>query len=305
MIIKSSLVFFGVVALASCNFLGRGEQSSSGDSISGSDEAASLVADSIFPDLEAVKVFKPRIQKINNDIHYKASTRQKIYSTAHYELQWPVDAPGYDISSLQRAICEWLFSEKSTNINAVMKKAGLQWFKDAGGGEVTWTEVETREKSDDNSDSNSEEIFFWGEPEYSAKCEFKGVDEDRHIAAFLLYFYGYNGGGTGAGILSVGKTIYYLYDEQRVMTIDDIISPQGKKVIVRKLNNRPVGIENYNCMNGTAISELPDNFFVEKGILYFTFPKYELACGADGNVTLGVRLSSIKNYLTEMGQSYL
>ena len=301
----SALLLFGTLTLTSCNFAKNGGTAAEGDSILDSTQVAASVADTVVPDLEAVKVFKPRIQKINKEIYYKASTKQKIYTTAHFDLQWPAEAEGYDITPLQSAINEWLFTDGSTNINAIIRRAGLEWFKNCGGDEVKWTEVAKREKSDDDGDSSGDEIHFWGEPEYSVKLTFDGVDNDRHIAQFTLVFYGYNGGGTAAGILAADKELYYLYDEQRVMTVDDIADAKGQRALLRKLNNNPINIDRYDCLNGEEIKELPDNFRIEKGVIYFIFPKYLIACGADGNVMLGVRLSSISDNLTNLGRTYL
>lgn len=299
-----SISFLGILTLFACNSVVNDNKTAADSLATNNDSVAAHVADTIAPDIEPVSLFKPLIKKIKKEYYYKASSKREVYTTAKYYIEWPTEAPGYDILPLQNILIETLFDDKYPNINTAMQKAGLSWFNTCGG-DITWTEVKERGKTEDGEPSPDDDMYFWGEPEYNAEIHYKGVDNDHHFAVFDLDMYGYNGGGTGAGVITYNRTVYYLYNEQRLMTIDDIVDAKGKNVIIRKLNNHPIGIENYSCMNGTPISALSPVFHINKGIIYFTYPKYELACGADGPVTLGVRLSSIKDHLTEYGSTFL
>ena len=65
-------------------------------------------------------------------------------------------------------------------------------------------------------------------------------------------------------------------------------------------------MEDYSCLWGEddnmGICDLPENFLFRNGSIFFVFPKYEAACGADGTVCLGVKLSEVKRYLTPYGE---
>lgn len=297
--------FYGIsiAALLSLTACAHNNANDKPAAIVGDSAEVDAVIPSSEPEIEAVNVFKPKIQKINKELYYKASCKQVVYATAKYDFDWPVEAPGFDIAPLQRDLIALLGGRQGTGIQSLINTCGYDFFCGCGGDELTWTKVETRGETLEPAEEGDR--FFWGEPEHKMDIEFLGVDAERHLARFAVSLYAYTGSGVGAGILYFNQIAYYLYDEQRMMTVFDVVTPQAKKSLLRRLNSSPINIDDYGCLNGTPIEELPDNFFIEKGVIYFTFPKYEIACGADGNVTLGVRLSSLKEYLTPLGETFL
>lgn len=151
---------------------------------------------------------------------------------------------------------------------------------------------------------NDEYPFEDSYTRYTVKLD--SYQEEAGLIEYSIYV-DYNSGMLiGPAYGNVFSHIIFDTKAEKLVRFNDVFVPDARAFLIGKLRRDPVMMEKYECLWGEdddmGISDLPENFLFKNGCIFFVFPKYEAACGSDGSVCLGVKLSEVKRYLTSYGE---
>ena len=226
---------------------------------------------------------------------YRADIPRRLYAIQSWDITWPSSGKNCDVTSLQKYLSNLLFD---SNFNSFISRMQSQfyltddnqkWFKVSKKGESD-TDVENI-----NGDNDNYPIY---EPSYSVFL--KEVTFNEGIVTYYYEAIADFGTGMGAGIGHKEKYITYNIIDKKQVTFDDVFKPGAEKRIVSLLKTKATNIDDYNCVEVGQIEKIhKDYFYIDYtyDIAYFMFEKYEISCGADGVVKLGIKLSDLRSVL--------
>ena len=246
-----------------------------------------------------------QIDTIRKSCFYKASIDRPLYGELSCYVEWPLSLEGADLSELQRALLRKTFGEKkSADIHEVVENLFREYDPTH---ETRWTRI-------DKIPTRTEES--WGEElpsdnypmedsytRYTVKLD--SYQEESGLIEYSIYVDYNTGMLIGPSYGDILNHIIFDTKAEKLVRFNDVFVPDARAFLIGKLRRDPVLMEKYECLWGEdddmGISDLPENFMFKNGCIFFVFPKYEAACGSDGSVCLGVKLSEVKRYLTPYG----
>ena len=223
---------------------------------------------------------------ITAEAYYKVSRQDagdsNGYSDNTFIIDWPVSLDGVKPEQLQRVLLNSLSGDRSfSGIDEMVKEM---------------TECEFDEG---------------GKPRRVARLP-KNVDSENCLAdkytmvvhrltsnliVYRLDNYGYFGGGTFASVSYGSSFINYDLTENRELVLSDVLSNEAVQVLARELRNEASEWDSMldeEFLNNPYLSE---NFVIEADRIGFFYPKYAIAAGFVGPVTIELPLKDLAPYL--------
>lgn len=247
-----------------------------------------------------------KIDTIQKNCFFKASISRPLYGELSCYAEWPVSLEGTDLSVLQRELLRKTFGEKEAgDIHVVIEKKFQEYDPTQ---ETRWGRIDKIPKRTEEGFGedmpNDEYPFEDSYTRYTVKLD--SYQEEAGLIEYSIYV-DYNSGMLiGPAYGNVFSHIIFDTRTEKLVRFNDIFVPDARAFLIGKLRRDPVMMEKYECLWGEdddmGISDLPENFLFKNGCIFFVFPKYEAACGSDGSVCLGVKLSEVKRYLTSYGE---
>lgn len=247
-----------------------------------------------------------QIDTIRKSCFYKASIDRPLYGELSCYAEWPVSLEGTDLSVLQRELLRKTFGEKEAgDIHVVIEKKFQEYDPTQ---ETRWGRIDKIPKRTEEGFGedmpNDEYPFEDSYTRYTVKLD--SYQEEAGLIEYSIYV-DYNSGMLiGPAYGNVFSHIIFDTKAEKLVRFNDVFVPDARAFLIGKLRRDPVMMEKYECLWGEdddmGISDLPENFLFKNGCIFFVFPKYEAACGSDGSVCLGVKLSEVKRYLTSYGE---
>lgn len=236
-------------------------------------------------------------------VYYKATkTRVGVYGFLNFDIKWPESANGYDIAKLQRALSE----SSETSMNGF-----INTFENRNFDPIRWKKVDSAKRVVEADDFESvwDTLFNDGydvtgpfPPEVSITIYRNNKSAIPGTVVYHRIYHDYRGCGSGACDTYTEDDIIFDYKNNRVVTFDDLFLSNSKSSILKALTNHPIKKIEFLMDEPKRV---PTRFYIENDVCYFVYDKYEIGCGADGDVPLGLRLSELKQYMTDYGKTLL
>lgn len=247
-----------------------------------------------------------QIDTIRKSCFYKASIDRPLYGELSCYVEWPLSLEGADLSELQRALLRKTFGEKEAgDIHVVIEKKFQEYDPTQ---ETRWVRIDKIPKRTEEGFGedmpNDEYPFEDSYTRYTVKLD--SYQEEAGLIEYSIYVEYNTGMLMGPSYGDIHNHIIFDTKSEKLVRFNDVFVPDARAFLIGKLRRDPVMMEKYECLWGEdddmGISDLPENFMFKNGCIFFVFPKYEAACGSDGSVCLGVKLSEVKRYLTSYGE---
>lgn len=216
---------------------------------------------------------------------YKVSKQAAGYSNGYSDnsfiIDWPVSLDGAKPEHLQRVLLSTLFDDRTfSSVDEMVKEKTKCGFNE-GGKARRVTRIPPNVNDDDRLAERNTVVVHRLTP---------GLIVYRHD------FYGYYGGGTGASMDYGSTFINYDLKENRVLALSDILRDEAVLVLATKLRNEAAEWD-YLWEDFLANPYLSKNFAIEADCIAFYYPKYEIAAGYAGPVTIELPLKYLAPYL--------
>ena len=229
--------------------------------------------------------------------YYKASkAAYNLCSEAEFDIDWPVVSSGWDLSKLYRSIGNGKILRNPQELVALYENNMFP--------SRLWKRVSSAGESDENLFEIDDDDYIGALP-YGIHGDLRlkqiMFNKDRGYLAYQLSDYTCGGSGVGASCGELNLIYIYDFKNDHMVTLNDVFRSDAKSSIINLLNSR--ALPKRERMSDEKAKRVPEQFYIENGICYFIFDKYEIGCGADGAIQLGLRLSDLNPYFTDYGRS--
>ncbi len=222
------------------------------------------------------------------------------YVTVEYDVQWPEEVSGIDADKFKAFVMQSVLDTTGVDMQAGIDALGEKFVKEfSEGGKLTTsvTVDQVNKMREEREDMNP--VC----PAMEIKCEIVDYDPVRNIIEVKYDRYLNSDSGVAAGILNEEGSTYYDCERNCAITLDDVLA--NKAAVLDKVKEKAREFADEMCIevsNVDALTELPANFKFNDLHMTFTFAKYEIACGAAGNVEIVVPLEEMVANLSDLGK---
>lgn len=193
---------------------------------------------------------------------------REVNTTLSVKISWPTSIPGVtDLKPIYDYIIGTVLDQESTDIS--LDDAMSDWL----------------------NDNAFDDIAGFFDP--SESLIFAPVVETSRFVTFEISDIIDNGGGMSAGFAELEQFIVFDKNNNQFFTGDifkDIDSPALLALVNTYVRRGQYGF-------GDA-ERVPESIMPEETKLTIIYPKYEIACGAEGNVHISIPYSKLLSYLT-------
>ena len=227
---------------------------------------------------------------------FKADTSRPLYAEQSWDITWPTSGNNCDVTSLQKYLLRTILKTNSFGSYVNNLQSVFSLLKN----EKKWIKVNRKGESKTGLEELlPNDIFPIDEPFYSISLKELDIDSNGRVTYCFVENL-YLGNGTGSGYSYIERYLTYDLKNEKVVTFDDVFRNGAERTIVNLLKTRSINVDDYNCVDVSSIENIhKDKFYIDYSheIAYFIFEKYEISCGADGDVKLGLRLSDLNSVL--------
>ena len=227
---------------------------------------------------------------------FKADSSRPLYAEQSWDITWPTSGNNCDVTSLQRYLLRTIF--ETNNFSSYVNN--LQSVFSLLNDEDKWIKVNRKGESNTGLEELlPNDTFPLDEPFYRVSLKELDLDSNGKVTYCFIENV-YLGSGTGASYSYTESYFTYDIKNGRVITFGDVFRNGAERTIVNLLKTRSINVDDYNCVDVSSIENIhKDKFYIDYSheIAYFIFDKYEISCGADGEVKLGLKLSDLNNVL--------
>lgn len=223
---------------------------------------------------------------------------ETVYHTLIFDVDWPAQPrdPRLNIQPLQRSLVEVL--EKyviatvydngddapalpSTGRCRTLNDVQTLFFSSKKG-----TDLRSIPSSVDYRCQRNDELYF----------SIEDVSGIKGCITCLVHYEFYGGGAHGDRVIS---HVVLDVETGAMKHLSDLFTPQQRQKMLQIIRTRPLDEEGHRAdiddfFELDELEELPDNFYIDNGIIYFQFQTYEIGPYCIGAPVLGVRLSEVQ-----------
>ena len=250
------------------------------------------------------------VQVIESKNYYKANFERPLYTACTYRFDNVVKVGDYDIAAYNAALCRDLKLPSAESPSELLDKWRTAWafadqFCRVGniGKSIScneWYETHPEDKSQEL------DAFPYGAPYENISLVYDGYNADAHVLGMLLRYDAYLGGGTGASHIVSDVYYYYDFDEDRRLYLSDLFEKDCNSVLLESVRQWLSENADEVCLSARPDEVwLSDNWELRTNCIVFIYPKYEIACGAAGNVEVPVYVygCGVSDYLNAKGRA--
>ena len=239
------------------------------------------------------------VKVIETKAYYKANIERPLYSTCTLLYCDVTRVANYDLTDFRRALCQE-FGLKTLFTDPSNAATWNTWFLDSYSDDFTQVpkagetvDYDTWYKKHSGSDD-----YECGAPYENVSLTYCGYYSSLAIIDMEYSIYVTSSNCLSAGNSYSSRHVYFDFKNSRVLTLNDILRPGWKAALTKAVRERAESSTDCLMVDVNNI-ELSDNWVVYPGALTFVYPKYAIACGADGNVEIEVPLSAFEGFLKD------
>ena len=233
---------------------------------------------------------------IEKHVFKGSMTDEPLYGYLKYDIHWPAAMEGYDLVPLQQALLTIMGSQDpNVTVKDFIKSYDNEIFPTD-----RWTQ--TSDTIPEEAYADPEKVIAAGydmpyPPDGSIAASLVYLDGERGLLCYKVETFLHAGCGLGACCNNSLDYIYYDLAKAKVVTFDDLFKQDANDHILKLLKDAPT-FANDVTPDLVQVKRLPSRWYLDDGSIYFIYDKYEIGCGADGEISLGLPLDTLSTYLT-------
>ena len=237
-------------------------------------------------------------------VYYKSGSANPKYTTCRYRFDDITKVGDYDLTAFKAALYKYFSAAPVSTPEAILRQWSLP-FPEMFEGELF--EVNAPVKVAPKAVSSDDEgLFPYGMPYENTSLTYDWYNSQAHVLALAYSRELDTGGGTGAAFILSQSSYYYDFELGHRLQLSDLFKGNYKSALLKAVKQWLSANADEICLlYDISDITLSDTWVLQGNCIVFIYSKYEIACGAAGNIAVPIPSYELDSILLPKGRLLL